>query len=235
MISDKYFDIISDIMNSVKYTQRDNIMSAAKIVADSIINGGILQSFGSGHSYSGAIEVAGRAGTLIPAKVIEDPAGGRYEIVEGVGTELMKSIYTEEHDCFILISNSGRNPLQIEMAQEIKNRGNKLIVVTCLESSKKLVSKHSSGKNLYEFADVILDNNGVDGDTAIEIENVPTKVGPTSTITTSLLLNCVMIEAVNMMKDRGYIPPIYLSANIDGGREHNQELIKKYAHRVHRK
>ncbi|WP_240829922.1 SIS domain-containing protein, partial [Listeria monocytogenes] len=41
-----------------------------KLVADSIMNDGIIQAFGSGHSYAAAIEVCGRAGGLIPSKVI---------------------------------------------------------------------------------------------------------------------------------------------------------------------
>jgi len=67
------------------------------------------------------------------------------------------------NDCFIIISNSGRNPLVVELADIVKKRGVKLIAVTSLDVSKKLTSRHSSGKNLYEFADVILDNRGVEG------------------------------------------------------------------------
>lgn len=47
--------------------------------------------------------------------------------------------------------------MAIEMAEEIKKRGNKLIVVTALAASKASTSRNESGKLLYEFADVVLD------------------------------------------------------------------------------
>ena len=77
-----FFDAIEEMIQDVRNTQGDNIKKAAEIIADSIMNGGIIQAFGSGHSYAGAIEIAGRAG-LIPAKVLKDSSGGMYETIEG--------------------------------------------------------------------------------------------------------------------------------------------------------
>lgn len=231
----KYFNVVEELISEIKNTQGDNILKAASIIAETIINGGIVHSFGSGHSYAAAIEVAGRAGGLICAKAIEEPSRGMYEIVEGVGTKLMENFDLRENDCAILISNSGRNPLGIEIADHIKKHGNKIIVVTSLEASKKLKSRHSSGKNLYEFADVILDNRVMEGDSSVEIDGMPAKIGPTSSIAAALLLNSTIIEAVEIMVSRGYTPPVYLSANIDGGPEHNKKLLKKYADRLFRK
>lgn len=229
-----FFEEIERMIEDVKQTQGENIVKAAEIIADSIMAGGIVQAFGSGHSYAGAIEIAGRAGGLIPVKVIKEPAGGKYERVEGVGTLFMKDVDIRENDCFVLISNSGRNPLIIEMADWIKQRGNKIIAVTALEVSKTMTSRHSSGKLLYEFADVVLDNRGVFGDAAIELEGMPSKVCGTSSITGAVLLQSMVLQSIQIMLDRGYVPPVYLSANIDGGPEHNEKLTAKYADRLHR-
>lgn len=231
----KYFDVVEELMNDLKISQRENIQKAAIIIAEAIMKGGIVHSFGSGHSYAAAIEVAGRAGGLICAKAIEEPSRGIYEMVEGVGARLMETFDLRENDCAILISNSGRNPLGIEIANHIKNHGNKIIVVTSLEASKNLKSRHSLGKNLYEFADVILDNRVMEGDSSVEIEGMPSKIGPTSSIAAALLLNSTIIEAVEIMVSKGYTPPVYLSANIDGGPEHNKKLVAKYAERLYRK
>lgn len=70
----------------------------------------------------------------------------------------MRQVDVQPEDVFIIISNSGRNPLSIEMAEYVKKKGCKVIVVTALEVSKSSTSRHSSGKLLYEFADVVLDN-----------------------------------------------------------------------------
>lgn len=70
----------------------------------------------------------------------------------------MKKLDLRPQDCLVVISNSGRNPLGIEMAELAQKRGVKTIVVTALEVSKAGTSRRSDGKLLYEFGDVVLDN-----------------------------------------------------------------------------
>ncbi|MDZ7542882.1 SIS domain-containing protein, partial [Clostridium perfringens] len=81
-MSNKYFEVISEMLINLEQSQSENIVKAGEVVASCIMNGGILQAFGSGHSYAAAIEVCGRAGGLIPSKCIIDPAGGIYEMIE---------------------------------------------------------------------------------------------------------------------------------------------------------
>lgn len=118
------------------------------------------------------------------------------------------------------------------MAEYIKKKGNPLIVVTALEVSKASTSRHSSGKLLYEFADVVLDNQSQFGDAALDIEGFDSKVGGTSSFATCLLLQQTMYEAISDMVQKGYEPPVFKSANIDGGREFNQILEEKYGARI---
>lgn len=227
-----FFEECRQVMDTLEKNEQENIAKAAEIVATGIMNGGITQAFGSGHSYAAAIEISGRAGGLITSKVIMDPAGGMYEQSENVGKTLMHKVMVEPHDVFFLISNSGRNPMAIEIAEEIKSLGNKLIVVTALDVSKNSTSRHSSGKLLYEFADVVLDNHSVFGDAALEITGLDTKVCGTSSFAATLLLQQTMYEAFKIMVDAGFTPPIYKSANIDGGPEFNMVLEDQYAHRI---
>lgn len=228
----EYFEKAKEIMEKLEDTQKKNIKSAAMLISEAIRNGGILQAFGSGHSYAGAIEVCGRAGGLIPSKQIKDRSEGIYESVEGNAHFLMRCVDININDIFIIISNSGRNPLSIEIADFIKKKGNKLIVVTALEMSKKSTSRHSSGKLLYEFADVVLDNKSEFGDAALEIDGFDAKVCGTSSFSTCLLLQQTMYQAIKDMVDKGYEPPVYKSANIDGGREFNEIFEQKYASRI---
>lgn len=235
MSCDKYFKVVESLIKDIKETQKDNITKAAQIISESIMNGGIVHTFGSGHSYAAAIEVAGRAGGLIPSKAVQEPSRGQYEVIEGVGTKLMEDFDLRPNDCFIIISNSGRNPLPLEIADYVKKHGNKIIVVTSLDISKTMKSRHSSGKLLYEFADVVLDNRGVEGDAAIQLEGMQVKIGATSSIAAALLLNCAVLESIEMMLEKGYTPPVYMSANVDGGPEFNKKLTDKYADRLYRK
>lgn len=227
-----FFDKARELTEELEKTQAESIHQAAKLVADSIMNDGIIQAFGSGHSYAAAIEVCGRAGGLIPSKVIMDPAGGYYESIEGVGSLLTHRLQAKPNDIFFLISNSGRNPMGIELAEWIKSQGCKLIVVTALDASQTAASRHSSGKLLYEFADVILDNRSVQGDAALELEGLEGKVCGTSSFSAVLLLQQTIYEAVELMLEKGYTPPVYRSANIDGGYEYNFAIEDKFADRI---
>lgn len=228
----EFFDKAEESMEKLKNTQGGNIHNAALLISESIRSGGILQAFGSGHSYAGAIEVCGRAGGLIPSKIIRDHSDGIFESVEGNAYYLMRQVDVRPEDVFIIISNSGRNPLSIEIAEYVKKKGCKVIVVTALDISKASASRHSSGKLLYEFADVVLDNQSEFGDAALEIEGFDTKVCGTSSFSTCLLLQQTIYEAIRDMVEKGYEPPVFKSANVDGGREFNQILEEKYADRI---
>ena len=228
----EFFDKAEESMEKLKNTQGGNIHNAALLISESIRSGGILQAFGSGHSYAGAIEVCGRAGGLIPSKIVRDHSDGIFESVEGNAYYLMRQVDVRPEDVFIIISNSGRNPLSIEIAEYVKKKGCKVIVVTALDISKSSASRHSSGKILYEFADVVLDNQSEFGDAALEIEGFDTKVCGTSSFSTCLLLQQTIYEAIRDMVEKGYEPPVFKSANVDGGREFNQILEEKYADRI---
>ncbi|MFI3284095.1 MAG: SIS domain-containing protein [Erysipelotrichaceae bacterium] len=233
-MSDIVFDLVDALTKECRETQKENIEQVASAMADSLMNNGIIQAFGAGHSNAGALELTHRAGGFIPTKNIKEPAGGAYESVEGVGTSFMKKVDVQENDLVFVISNSGRNPLPIEVALGAKSKGAKVVAVTSLAASKKLKSKHSCGKNLYEIADFVLDNRIGDGDSMIPLAGIDTNVCGMSTITTSMLLQAVTYRAAEIMVEKGVVPPIYKSQNIDGGREYNENLEKAYLHRLYR-
>jgi len=230
----EYFKVIEDLLKEVEATQSENIRKAGELIAASIMDGGILQAFGSGHSYAAAIEITNRAGGLIPAKAIKEPAGGMYETIEGVGALFLKRSDIRKEDIVVLISNSGRNPLPIEIALKCKEVGAKIIVVTALESSKELTSKHGSKKNLWQFGDVVLDNRVMKGDSSVEVPGLPVRVCGTSSVSAAVMLNAAVLEAIQIMVSKGYVPPVYMSQNIDGGAEFNERLSAQYADRLNR-
>lgn len=230
----RYVSEIRELLDVIEDSQKEEIEKAGLLITESIMSGGIVQAFGSGHSYAAAIEVAGRAGGLIPTKAIQEPSKGAYETIEGVGTAFTKKLDLRKEDVLILISNSGRNPLSIEFALYAKEVGCKVIVVTSLEASKKLTSKHSSGKNLYEYADVVLDNCVKEGDASIEVEGMKQKVCGTSSVAAAVLLNSAVLHAVETMIKQGYNPPVYMSQNLDGGPEFNERLVNQYKDRIYR-
>lgn len=230
----RVYEYVENILKDLENTQTDNVETVATAIADSIQNGGLVQAFGAGHSYGGALELTHRAGGFIPSKNIKEPALGAYESVEGVGTSFMKKVDVRPNDIVFVISNSGRNPLPIEVAIRAKEKGAKVVAVTSLEASKNLKSKHSGGKNLYEVADYVLDNRVPEGDSCIEIPGLDVKACGMSSITTAVVLEAVVCRAIEILLDRGIVPPIYKSQNIDGGREYNEAIEKDYIERLYR-
>ena len=56
----EFFEECKRITQIIEENEGENISKAAEIVAEGIMNGGITQAFGSGHSYAAAIEISGR-------------------------------------------------------------------------------------------------------------------------------------------------------------------------------
>jgi len=101
-----------------------------------------------------------------------------------------------------------------------------------MEYTTQLSSRHSSGKKMYEFADVILDNQAPPGDAILELEGMPQKFCPISGITSIAILHALMAETVEKLAAKGFTPPVYLAANVAGGDEWNARLLKEYEDRI---
>ncbi len=147
----EYFEKVTDLLFRIRSTQFDSIAEAGKIVGETVGAGGIVHTFGSGHSAAIAYEAHGRAGGLAAVSAIIDPLRGLSERVEGYGAALMKPIKLGKHDCMIVISNSGRNALPVEVAMIARENGLKVIAITSVAHSTSVTSRHSSGKKLLDL------------------------------------------------------------------------------------
>ncbi len=232
-MENKVYDVVEGLIQKLKTTQEENVEKTARLFADALKNGGMLQAFGSGHSQAGASELCFRAGGFIPTKQIKEPAGGAYEGIEGVGTSFMKKVDVRPNDVIVLISNSGRNPLPVEIALAAHEKGAKVVAITSLEASKKLTPKHSCGKNLWQLADVVIDNCVMDGDASIDVEGLDTRICGMSAITTAILIQACVYRAAQMLLEEGIVPPVFKSQNIDGGPEYNDRLLAQYFDRMY--
>ncbi len=227
---EKYLDNITAAIKVMKDSQSDAILEGAKLMADTIINDRIIYSFGSGHSILLAQEIHGRAGGLYPIAQIPEPMRGKAEKLEGFGTILVEAVPFKKDDLVIVISNSGRNPEPIEVAIEARKKGCKLIAVTSMQHSKSVSSRHSSGKMLYDLCDLVLDTCGPVGDASIDYEKFQGRSGALSTVLGAAILNAVMVEAIQIMIDKGFEPPVLRSANLDGSEEYNMKIVQRYSH-----
>jgi len=231
-MSIEYIGKVKDIVSEIEETQADNIREVAAVISKSLGKGGILNLFGSGHSSLVAIEAFGRTGGLACINAIVDKLGGRMELLEGYAKILLDLYEPQSGEALIIISTTGINPLIVDMALEGKERGLVIVALTSLSFSKKLTSRHSSGKRLFEAADYVLDICGSYGDAEIEIKGLKQKVGPTSTAAASVILNAVITQVVQNIAEKGITPPIFMNEKLEGGVEHNMNLKKQYRERI---
>jgi uncharacterized phosphosugar-binding protein len=238
---ESFFDGIQAIFDRIRQTQGENIEIAAKLVAEAVIQDGVVHMFGTGHSNIIAEEVFARANTLAPLNQVVDltMAGSintvrsfYLERVEGAGQMIFEHIRAQPQDIVLVISNSGRNAVPIDFARAAKENGHKVIVETCTAFSLSQPSRHSSGKRLLDYADVILDNQTPMADVVVEVEDMKPGLGSASGIAGSLLVHAVLVEAALKIKERGVEPPVFMHGNLDGGMEYNQGLLERYWWRI---
>jgi len=226
--------------------QRVAVAMAAEIVAESIMADGVVQAFGSGHSAALAMEITDRAGGLVPTNSLamrdlvmfgDEPrevlCNPRLERDPGVAERLYELAAPHQQDVFVIASNSGVNGCVVELARLVTERGHRLIAVTSARHTTELASGHSSGRRLVDFADVVLDNGAPHGDSLLPTVS-GTKVCAVSSITGAVLVQMVVADVVRRMEDSGVEPPVYLSANIPGGKERNRVIEARYAGRIRR-
>ena len=241
-----YLDVIRAAVDRVATTQVDLVARGADLLAAALQAGGVIQAFGCGHSEALAMEIAGRAGGLVPTNKIalrdivlyggDDPAvlaDPQLERTPSVAHRLYDLAPIKPDDAFIIASNSGINGAVVEMAQIVKQRGHALIAITSLTHSAGVESRHASGRKLTDFADVVLDNGAPYGDASLPLPGGGA-VGAVSSITAALLAQQLVAEVVARLLAAGVTPPVYLSDNVPGGRESNAALEALYAGRIRR-
>jgi uncharacterized phosphosugar-binding protein len=234
---EQYIANIQKLINSVKETQMENIHQAGLLVSETIMNDGFVYTFGTGHSHMMAEEVFYRAGGLARIyPILEDALmlhngaikSTEMERLEEYAYLILERYECSEKDCIIIASNSGRNAVNVEMVKAAHQRGMKVIGLTNLVHSRAQDSRHKSGLKLYQIGDVVLDNQGCLGDASIYIPEIDRNIAATSTSLGAMILHSVMISAVEIMIEKGHIPEVFSSSNLDEGDEINNEIFDKY-------
>lgn len=238
----RFLELITDLVTKVGRDQAGSVRDAADLIAGSVRRGGVVQAFGSGHSEAAAMEIAGRAGGLVPTNRIAlrdivlyggEPVTVLEDQLLERRTDVAHRLYglaaVDPRDVFVIASNSGINGAVVELALLVKRHGHDLVALTSLEHTTSAEPRHPSGRRLCEIADVVLDNGAPHGDVVL-----PNGSGAVSSVTTAVLVQLVVTEVVRRMEEAGEVPPIYRSANITGGYEHNMRLEARYAGRIRR-
>ena len=237
----RFRDEIDSLLDQLLASQHENMEQLAQAMKECIEAGGVVHVFGSGHSVGLGIDISGRTGSLVPIHIMEMTdfvtKGGVpaevfmdtkdiFERKPGVAGRLYDLYDVKPQDIFIVISNSGINGIVIDIADLAKRNGHKVVIITSMKHTLAEAPRHPSGKKLYEFGDIVIDNCGPHGDALIPTEG-DAKVCSVSSICNNCIAQAVAARTIELLKEDGFELPV-----LNGDREHDEMLKKKYEGRV---
>lgn len=230
----QYIEAANQVIQLITQTQGDSIEQAARMCAHAIAQDGLVHLFGSGHSRMAVEEMFPRYGSFPGFHPIVElsltyhnnvvGANGQrqamfIENVEGLGQVILRNFQFGPDDLFMIFSTSGTNAVVVDVALEARRQGMPVIAVTAVENSKRAIPKHSSGKRLYELADVVVDTCVPVGDAVVTIEGLRFPVGPISTIANTIVVNAIKVRVAELLTQMGKPPLVLTSAQIVGPEE----------------
>jgi uncharacterized phosphosugar-binding protein len=236
---ERYFDRLDELLGELR-AEGPRIEAAAELIAGCIAAGGVVHVFGSGHSHMMAEEVFHRAGGLMAFDAMLDVnltafgtlRAGLVERTEGYARLILESYDVRPGEVVIVVSNSGINPVPIELAIEARALGARTIAITAAAGYASAESRHSSGRRLAEVADLTIDSRVPVGDAILSFAGLAAPVAAASTALGAALMNAVVAQTVEAMLANGHQPPVVVSMNVPGGDERNRELVERYRPRL---
>lgn len=238
------------IISRIEETQMDNIKRAAEAMADSIEAERWVHAFGCGHATIPVEEMYPRIGGFVgfhpmvelPLTFFTNITGQMgvhqfifLERVEGYGVEIMKGYDFDPRDTMWLFSHSGINNVNIDIALEAKGKGMKVVVFGSAAEAEGKKTRHSSGKNIFEIADIVVDTCAPIEDASVSIENHVDKIGPVSTMAFITCVWMTVTTVAEILVERGvklYIHPSHNAPGAGDSKARLDEALAVYKERI---
>ncbi len=234
---ERYKMNLIQIMETVFSSQKDILEAISQKMFECVTNGHFIYLFGTGHAHILAEEMFYRAGGLAATVPMLDEKlmlhisaskSTELEREEGYAKKILNMYQITKDDLAIICSNSGINPVPVEMASLIRQqKGATVIAITNVCHSRHSKPRNQLNKRLMDVADFVLDNGGTIGDASVEISG-GYKVGATSTAIGVALLQAITSRCIEIAIERNKTIDVYCSSNVEKGDDINEILIKKY-------
>ncbi|MET6996889.1 sugar isomerase domain-containing protein [Chitinophaga defluvii] len=250
MLAKQWLSNARNVMTQIEATQMDNIRKAAEVMAASIECGRWVHTFGCGHATIPIEEMYPRIGGFVgfhpmvelPLTFFTRITGEMgvhqfvfLERVEGYGVEIMKGYTFDSRDTMWLFSHSGINNVNIDVAIEARKKGMKVIAFGSAAEAEGKQTRHSSGKNIFELADIVVDTCAPIGDASVAIKDHQDKLGPVSTMAFITCVWMTVITVAEILVEKGVKLHIHPSHNVPGdttARERLEDALAEYKRRI---
>jgi uncharacterized phosphosugar-binding protein len=250
MLARQWLDEARAAMDRIEATQMDNIRRAAEVMAGSIEADRWVHTFGCGHATLPIEEMYPRIGGFVgfhpmielPLSFFTHITGEMgvhqfvfLERVEGYGQQIMKGYTFDPRDTMWIFSHSGLNNVNIDVASEAKAQGMTLVVTGSAEAFQDKPARHSSGRKLFELADIVVDTCVPAVDAAVALDNHVDRVGPVSTMAFTTVVWMTITSVAEILVERGHHLHIHPSHNIPGDTTAHDRLsaaLAEYKRRI---
>ena len=241
-----YFESIQENFKKVNDTQEENIKKAAQLMAKAIADDKLISVYGGGgHTTLCMGEMFFRAGGLCCINPIMETGLSVFnqalkylelERTVNYGSSILKYYDLKKDDVLIIFHNIGINPATIDAAAEAKKNGVKIIAVSSSRWQSEMPPehfiRHPNKTNLFDYADVCIDDFNPVGDAVVTVPGLDIPIAPVSNIIDFYIAHLLEIETVRQCIEMGVTPPVWSSANTPGGDEKNAKYLEKYKPRV---
>jgi uncharacterized phosphosugar-binding protein len=244
MLAMQWLNTARNVMNQIEQTQLENIRKAAEAMAASIEVDRWVHTFGCGHATLPIEEMYPRIGGFVgfhpmielPLTFFTRITGEMgvhqfvfLERVEGYGVEIMKGYDFDPRDTMWLFSHSGINNVNIDVAIEARKKGMKVIAFGSAAAAKGKQTRHSSGKTIFDLADIVVDTCAPVEDATVPLKNHKDKLGPVSTMAFVTCVWLTVITVAEILADKGIHLYIHPSHNVPGDTTARQRLEEALA------
>jgi len=247
-VSKKWLTATRTVLDDIENSQLPAIQRAAELMADSIAAERWVHTFGCGHATIPVEEMYPRIGGFVgfhpmielPLTFFTRVTGEMgihqflfLERAEGYGNAIMKSYSFDPRDTMWIFSHTGINNVNVDVALRAKELG--MRVVATGSAAESPVSRHPSGRTLFEIADVVIDTRVPAGDSTVAVKGHVDKVGPVSTVAFVAVVWMTITTVAEILSERGVRLFIHPSHNAPGdttARDRLNTALDEYKRRI---
>ena len=195
----RYQKAVDDLFAKVRDTQTETIIKAGTMIADAVANGGKVYLNDICHSIEMDLIYRG-GGPIFYKKFKKD--------------EHMESL--KAGDVLVVSSVSGRTAHVVDLAWEAMEKGVNVIAFTSMEYARQVDPVHPSGKKLYEFVTLAVDNCAPAAEAMLEVEGIEARFAAASGIASDYIMWNITSVVVEKMLEKGYVDQAGYEAILTG-------------------